>query len=373
MLVTNSKVFKVQGSYQAMYFDAAPKTERKDLFGVDYVLHSLVAHLQDKQVRLIVIKGLRRTGKTSLLNVALPESGQEYVKIDAREAPHHHPEEFLHYLAEKIKAAVGESLFQKITKQIEKVEFSYKDIGAAFYLKKQNLSFFLEKLNHHMQSQKKYFILAIDEAQLLHKIDFDNILAAIYDNYRNIKIILTGSEIGLLDRFLGRKDVTSPLFGRAVIEIQTKKLEPEQVNQFLEDGFHQIRKEISLREAKDVIETLDGIIGWATHYGWLRARNMPHLMALQNVVDDGTKLTRSELDAFLTKRSKTAYLRILRWLGSGHNRWGLLKHRFIQSAMPISDRQLNLYLTELQEYGFIEKISETYFISDPLLMRALPE
>jgi len=57
-----------------MYFEITPKTRKEDLFGREYLIDSLVSYFNDNTVRLIVIKGLRRAGKTSLLNVALNES-----------------------------------------------------------------------------------------------------------------------------------------------------------------------------------------------------------------------------------------------------------------------------------------------------------
>ncbi|WP_054843564.1 ATP-binding protein [Vulcanisaeta souniana] len=52
-------------------------------------------------------------------------------------------------------------------------------------------------------------VIAIDEAQILRmmrgfgKIDFTQVLAYTYDNLNNVKVVLTGSEVGLLHDFLG--------------------------------------------------------------------------------------------------------------------------------------------------------------------------
>ena len=85
-----------------MYFDINPKTERKDLFGGEYVLNNLQDYLSDNSTRLIIIKGLRRVGKTSLLNVALQElkmgSKRGFVKIDVRESPYFDRKEFFVFL-----------------------------------------------------------------------------------------------------------------------------------------------------------------------------------------------------------------------------------------------------------------------------------
>ena len=61
------------------------KEKRKDLYDFENELNRLLTFYRDKLSRLIVIKGLRRTGKTSLLRVSLNEAKLGYVLIDMRE------------------------------------------------------------------------------------------------------------------------------------------------------------------------------------------------------------------------------------------------------------------------------------------------
>lgn len=355
-----------------MYFDPFPKTSRNDLFGRDYLLDSLAAYLRDEQVRLIVLKGLRRTGKTSVLNVALQEAPAPTVKIDVREAPYYDRREFFHYVIEQVKAAVGESLFQKILKSISKIQLSYQDLAATFYLEiESKFLTFLRDLNQELAKKKQYVIIAFDEVQLLSKIKFDVILAAVYDNYPRLKLLVTGSEIGVMDEFLGKQDADSSLFGRALLELEVQKFNHEQLTQFLQQGFKQIGRSISLQEMKDVLENFDGIIGWATQYGFWRSKKYTHQQAIVQVVEEGTKLTQKELDRFLEKRNRAVYTKILRWIPRGYNRWNLLKNQFMKEGTAISDRQLHLFLQELLDYSFIEKRNEDYLVPDPLVLRAL--
>ena len=95
-----------------MYFDIQPKTKKEDLFGVDFALSSLLHHLSNPLTRMVVIKGLRRTGKTSLLNVAIQEYKSYAVKIDVRQSPYYDRQEFYLHLVQQIKKAVGESLLE---------------------------------------------------------------------------------------------------------------------------------------------------------------------------------------------------------------------------------------------------------------------
>ncbi len=354
-----------------MYFDTSPKTSRTDLFGRDFLLDTFISYNKDPSVRMIVLKGLRRTGKTSLLNAALADTKAMCIKIDVREAPYYDRKEFMSYLVEKIKDKIGESLFEKIIKYFSRVEVSYKDISTSFFLHiEQKFSTFFEKLNQELEQKNKTLIIAFDEVQLLNKIKFEYNFAAIFDNYKHIKLILTGSEIGLLDQFLGKKDAESPLYGRALIELDVPKFNEEEIRAFLLKGFEQITKTISLEEIKEIIVNFNGIIGWATQYGWFRFQGKSHSQAITVVVEEGIKLTQKELNNFLIRRNKSKYLKILRWISKGYNQWGVLKHQFVNENIKMSDRQLQLYLGELQDYGFIIKMNETYFVTDALLLRS---
>ncbi len=357
-----------------MYFDLAPKAKKKDLYGMDFTVDSLVSYLKDPSVRMLIIKGLRRTGKTSLLNVALEESKRNFLKIDVRESPCDNRDEFEKYLVEKIKEAVGESLIEKVLKKISGMGFSYKDVGARVYWENKTVSpSFFAQLNAELHAKKEYLILAFDEVQLLSKIKFDNLLAAIYDNHIQFKLVLSGSEVGLLDKFIGRKDADAPLFGRGAIEIETKKLDSEQASQFLKEGFAQLKKGLSLGEIKEVLEQLDGIIGWTTLYGWLRSQNMAHKSALLKVTEEGSKLAKKELDNFLHKRNRVVYTLVLKLITQGHNQWGMIKQQFAKKDKAVSDRQLDLYLKELIDHNFVEKADQVYSVPDPLLVRALSQ
>lgn len=65
-----------------MLFDPEPKTRREDLYDRENELKSLLTYL--KKERLIIIYGVRRVGKTSLLKVALSEAAIPYAYIDIR-------------------------------------------------------------------------------------------------------------------------------------------------------------------------------------------------------------------------------------------------------------------------------------------------
>jgi uncharacterized protein len=352
-----------------MYFDISPKTKRDDLFGFDYQLELLKKYLLDESVRLIVIKGLRRTGKTSLLNVALNEVNIKSIKIDVRESPFYDKREFLVFLIKKIGEKI-EGLLDRIIKNIKGIKLGYEKFSfEVFFGKEENVNSFFENLNSFLAKKRQNLILAFDEAQLLRNIKFDYFLASIFDNYKNIKIVLTGSEVGVLDKLLGKSDYNSPLFGRAYLEIELKKLKEDDVRKFLELGFKQIKKKIEFEEIREVVENLDGIIGWITYYGWFRYNEFSHRKALEMVKDEGKQIIKRELENFLEgRKAKAKYLKLIKYLKLGYNNWSSLKKAFKKDGLRISDSQLNMYIKEFIDFGFVEKIDNKYFLTDPLLL-----
>ena len=358
-----------------MYFDPQPKTKKADLFGVEFTLQQLVQHLQDCSTRMIIIKGLRRTGKTSLLNVALEESKLNYVKIDVRDGPFYHREEFFRFLIERMREKIGETFLEKLIKNISSVKLAYDKFSAAVTLsKEENFMLFFRALNRQLEKQKKQFVLALDEVQLLKAIKFDFLLASIFDNYSRIKLVLTGSEVGLLDHFIGKEDYSAPLYGRANIKVELNRMKEEQVMQFLTIGSQQINRKISLSEMKEVVENFDGIMGWATQYGWLRLKNNSHETAIREGKEQGIKILKNELLLFLeSRKAKDKYMIILQSLSKGNNSWSAIKTYLTQKKMKATNHQLTFYLQELQDYGFIEKTEKGYYILDPLLLRMMRE
>ncbi len=356
-----------------MYFDPLPKTERKDLFGAGYALSTLVNALDDPFTRMVVIKGLRRTGKTSLLNVALKESKTDFVKIDVRESPYFDKIGFMKFLVEKIREKIDEPLLQRIMKSIVGLEIGYKDLSLGLLFSKENFSgIFFERLDDELNKKKKNIILAFDEIQLLKEIKFDYLLASIFDNYKNIKLVLTGSEIGLIDKFLGKKDYDAPLFGRAYLEIDSKRLREEESAAFIQEGMKQLNKGLSFEELQETIENLDGVMGWLTHYGWLRYKGLSHQSALSKTKEEGKEMVRKEIHSFLQNRkAKDRYLQILRVVAKGNETWKAVKLAMRKEKATFSDSQLNSYLTELIDYGFLDKTEGKYYLSDPITLSAV--
>lgn len=324
-----------------MYFNPQVKEKREDFFNFEALQQELKGAVENRLIPLIVVSGLRRTGKTSLIRVVLNAIGRKYIWLDGRSILSQ--EDFYSRLFSEAKKL---KLF-KLT------GFSLKGITLDINLSKDGL----EHLN------KQGAILVIDEAQLLKRLKLDNAVAYIYDNFPRIKIILSGSETGMLASFIGRDNANAPLYGRAVFELKSQRLIREGSFRFLHEGAKQAKLNFTETEITEAVNGLDGIIGWLTKYGWHRL-SISHKQALRKTIDEGKYIVKEEFARFAI-RSEKRYWAILGALKQGAG-WGE-----IMKKVPISSKQLNSMLKRMIAYGFVEKHDQVYTIADPLLEAAL--
>ena len=350
-----------------MIFDPWPKERKKDLYNFDKEINKLIESISDPSVRLIVIKGLRRTGKSSILRVALNESKYNYVLIDMREFEELDRESFYRSLTEALLKAI-KSRKKAIVNRIKAISFMGMKIEISKHDEEMDYRTLFRKINSWADKNKTFFILAIDEAQEVAKINFDRYLAFIYDNLLRIKIILAGSQIGVLTKLF--EDPKRPLYGRARIEINTRKLTPEEAEEFLTLGFKEVGIRIGKEIIREAINRLDGIIGWLNLFGWYIVHGKRPMEAMEIVLREGMQVVKDELDRFLETRGigKKRYLIVLKILAEGPKRWKEVKELMeIKLRKRIANNQITRYLSELLKYGFIQKREKIYYIPDPLL------
>lgn len=358
-----------------MYFSLGVKSKREDFYDMEAELDSLKSELLSPLSRMAVVKGIRRTGKSSLMRVALSELGLPHLLVDLRVGGYASPEDTYSQLAEEMSRLLewrrGIRRFLSRVKEVEisgfRVEISSRSPTTVGKL--------VSALNEWAVSEGTYLIMAFDEAQDLRLIrGFPELLAHIYDYEEGIKLLLAGSEVGVLDRLLGRKDPSSPLFGRAYAEILLERFSKEKSLDFLMRGFEQVGMSPPIWELEEAVERLDGIVGWLTYYGYHRMRE-GHEEALRRTVSEGASLAAREFEHFLSTRgvARRRYVEVLRILVNP-TRWSDVKRGLAAIlGARISDKQISTYLRELVEYGFVEKEEERglYRIADPLLTEAV--
>lgn len=340
-----------------MLFDLKPKEKMGDFFNCKDELNSFVDYLTKKSSRMIIIKGLRRTGKSSLLRVGLKKAKAKFVLIDARELTSLSRKSFEIKLFEELRTIKGLhfSLLEKI-----------KGIEAGLRISFKNE----ETLWHLLKNMD--IVIAVDEVQMLRGSGVETFFAAVYDN-TSCKIVLTGSEVGVLDAFLGKDDPKAPLFGRTYNEIKMHSLIPEKSKEFLMLGFKEAKKIIPEVVMHEALKELNGIVGWLAMFGNL-SLSLDSKKALEKAVTNGAKLAYSELESFLDSRpsAKNRYFALCKIIAGKSLGWSNLKQLFqIELKESISDSQFTNYLNSLKDYGFIIHKEDVYSMPDPLLKRAL--
>jgi AAA+ ATPase superfamily predicted ATPase len=215
-------------------------------------------------------------------------------------------------------------------------------------------------------------IVVLDEAQELRrsKYRFDKILAYAYDHL-NIKFIVSGSQIGLLYRFLRVNDPESPLYGRPYIEVKLGRLSEKDSRRFLLEGFKQYGVEVSEDEIEEAVKWFDGIIGWLTYFGYSRSVDGERL---SSIVDKASKLALSELEHALKIYgiAERRYREVLRIIALTHPaKWIQIKRGVEARIGRIPNNTLTTIIKNLMDSGFVEKTLDGYVISDPILRNGI--
>jgi hypothetical protein len=88
-----------------------------------------------------------------------------------------------------------------------------------------NVASLFDALSQEAIKQATTFIVALDEAQEFRKImryDLTSILAHACDYCDGLQFVVTGSEVGMLYKFLRVDDAEAPLYGRGTVEIELR-------------------------------------------------------------------------------------------------------------------------------------------------------
>jgi len=340
------------------YFNPEPKTRKEEFFNMEEEIDRLSKGL--KHGKLVVVSGLRRYGKTSLILTYLNEKKYDYIYIDCRLLP---PgmitlDSILKLFKEELEK---KTWARKILRSVE--EIAVGDIKVK--LKgEETLASMLEALEGK--------IVVLDEAQELRrsKYRFDKILAYAYDHL-NIKFIVSGSQIGLLYRFLRVNDPESPLYGRPYIEVKLGRLSEKDSRRFLLEGFKQYGVEVSEDEIEEAVKWFDGIIGWLTYFGYSRSVDGERL---SSIVDKASKLALSELEHALKIYgiAERRYREVLRIIALTHPaKWIQIKRGVEARIGRIPNNTLTTIIKNLMDSGFVEKTLDGYVISDPILRNGI--
>jgi AAA+ ATPase superfamily predicted ATPase len=357
-----------------MYFDPRPKTKKEDLFNRENELKQFEDALS--YASIIVVTGLRRTGKTSFADVALSKTNHPHVFLDMRDLP------FVPSRTEITRKI--ETAFDKMDKKwLSKLSDSLKHVKGVTFAgtsatfdwgeKGVDLTELFDKIDTWAKKHNERFLIALDEVQLVRGDKaIPRLFARIADINRNIIIIVTGSEIGLLYDFLGFDAPESSLYGRHYVEIKMRNFTPEEASIFLKTGFKQVNIPCTEEIIEYAIRKLDGVAGWLTLFGAKsRDINKCTKQTVNDVLDEGGKLARTE--ALKIVKFSPRYGVILNYLANtGKASWGKIKIALeVHEKRSLPSSSFTELLSRLVKTSLIEKEDSEYCIADPLLAHGI--
>ena len=353
-----------------MLFDPRPKERIEDFFDMEDELERLVRELADSSTRMVIILGPRRTGKTSLLKVALNSLSSPSLLLDARETLG--SEDYLNsVLAKALEEVLRGGRFMGLLRSVLRRVRGVSVYGVEVRLGEEPRRVMLDLLEEANSAVEGSLIFAVDEAQELAGVRwFPSALAYIYDNLDRVKLVLTGSEVRLLDTLIRVDDPESPLYGRPFVEIHTRRLSPDEAIEFLRRGFEEVGVSVGEGVLLRAVEVLDGVIGWLTYFGWYCWKLSDAERALERTLKTAKGLVAAEVERFLAGRTaaRARYLTIMRALSTGELTWSEVRRYLeVRLGRRIPPNQLSKYLRNLIRYGFLEKREGRYRLADPLI------
>jgi len=353
-----------------LYFDPQPKTKKEDLFDREEEL-KLFSEALD-YASLIVITGLRRTGKTSFMNVALAESNCPYISLDLRGLPYNPSRA---EIVRRLETAFNRidrkwlSSFLDALRHVKGVNILSNAVSLDWSRRGIDLADLFDRVDVWAQKQGRQFLVAFDELQLIRgEKSIPRLFAHIIDVNQNITLIVTGSEIGLLFEFLGFDNPESPLYGRHYTEIKMRNFELDEARAFLEAGFQQIALSPSTEALNYAIEKLDGVVGWLTLFGAkCRDYNECSKEIVDEVMREGGKLARAE--ALKLVKLSYGYGIVLNFLTKvGTASWTQIKATLeAHEHRSLPNPTVTDILNKLIRTSLILKRNNKYAIADPLL------
>ena len=346
--------------------------------------------------RLVVVTGLRRMGKTSLVLTALNDEGVPYVLVDGRAfaaAPSISRVEFIQTLEQAINNCIGRrrTWWRRIPETVSHVRGVEVEPGMPPTIRlawgerpaqSADLLTLIHLLGKLGLQQRHRIVIALDEAQEFRRLagfDLVKLLAYIYDHVRSVQVVITGSQMGFLHEFLGIENSRSPLFGRYYTEVRLHHLSKAEAVAFLQRGFAQENMQVDPKELDNVVLSLNGIIGWLTLVGvTAREKGALHAATLSECMTRAAVMASDELRNFLDYRAaaRDRYRAILAQLASrGPAHWSELRRGLeTEVGRKLSPTVFNQLLGNLARADFIRKRQdELYEIADPVLALSLRE
>jgi AAA+ ATPase superfamily predicted ATPase len=347
-----------------MLFSTEPKDSLKDLFDREHEVKALKDGLNE---RLVLVLGLRRTGKSSLVRSTLNSIDVNTVVLDVRKA---YDEISKKVTSERLLEELHSSMLKLDLKEKLKDLYSRLEITLESPLRvklspRNLIKDFVEVLE--MLNDNGKTVIAFDEAQYMRfsTIGMRSIMAYVYDNLKNVTLVLTGSEVGLLYDFIGLNNPDAELYGRYYKAVNVDPFDRKMSKEFLVKGFVELGVNFDEKTVEEAAEELGGIPGWLVYFGKLYEEKGKN--ALNEVKEIGSELVKRELESIFARSSY--YLYILKAIAvSEKASWkNIVDYVTVKTGSPALNATISRDINNLLKMGFIKKEIEGYAIADPIV------
>ncbi len=361
-----------------MLFDLKPKEDIKSFFDREKEIKDLVDSIERYPITMVT--GLRRIGKSSLVRTVINDKRYQNVCLDGRAMYAGAGGNIKKSdLVQRFQNALSDfSDFEKFKTFLKNIEgISFKDFSLSMNWKELDLVTLLERIEKFGKKEKKYIIIFFDEAQYLKYYgvrggkDLLSLFSYTYDNLKFIRIILSGSEIGLLHDFLNVNDYNSPIYGRPLGEISLNPFDKSTSISFLEKGFNEIKAKINQEDIQKAVEILDGIPGYLVEFGNRYTQFSDLDKAIKSTFQSISGMVNGEIEELKSRSPR--YVEILKYISNGINTWSALKNTFFAKGDTISDSRLYETLKNLEKMTWIKQENNRgeYAIIDSVLQEIL--
>ena len=349
-----------------IFFDGRPKETREELYGRENELRLLHSSLSEP---IVLLTGIRRIGKTSILKVFLNEMDIQHALIDVR---------FPITSFRTLYSALSEALSQlnkkgSLSSALGHIKgISFFGLSVSLSWKPEERASLLEIMDRVCETGR--VVIAFDDTQNMRgKLGHEvlSLLAHCYDYCKNTTFILTGSEAGLLYDFLKIEDPSSPLYGRHIEEVRVSRFDEQNSLTFLKEGFRQAGIDAPKEVLECAVNTLDGIAGWLTEFGHRSVRiGKATNTVVEEVLQVAANSAISELSHFSSE-----YITMIRALSNGYERWGELKEYLERkNKRVVYDAELRRYLVSLEKRGYVTRTDRgRYTLIDPVIKNAFTQ
>ncbi len=341
-----------------LLFDVKPKRTRKDLYDFEEELQEISKAFKGP---LVIVTGLRRTGKTSLILTSLEDGELPYLFFDLREGCASRSglykmlsEGMTEFFSRQSKAERFERHLKTALRLIRGIAIAGAEVSFEWGEGRSTISQIFSAIDDFARRIDKKVIIVFDEIQRGRGIvgrELLDSLAHSYDFSENLVFVLSGSETELLYKML--RNERSPLFGRYYAEVRTRKLNHSESLDFLQTGFSEAKMNVKQDELEEIVNSLDGIIGWLTYAGYQRVSGVKDF---DRIVEDAISLAKNELENFISMRMSRRYRTVLKSLAEEITGWSELKRRLEkEEEREVSDRALYEILQYLRAHSIIDE------------------